>query len=106
MKKILWIVLAIALLIPAPAHADTDCKDCNMSLAEEAGTLGPMSATWVFIVYREEIIEQNQGTSVQQSNRDPVKMFEKLQAEELLGKIGPAIEPYNPEADNRLIQEF
>ena len=104
MKKILFVTVAVALLMPVTAYAAKE--DPQMPLAEDAGALGPMNATWVFIVYREEIIEQNQGTTIQQSNRDPVKMFEKMQAEELLGKIGPCVEPYNPEADNRLIQEF
>jgi len=29
-----------------------------------------------------------------------------LLANELVGKIGPSIEPYDPEGKNRLIQEF
>ena len=28
------------------------------------------------------------------------------QADELAGKIGPAIKPYNPEVQNRMVQEY
>lgn len=105
MKKILFVTVAVALLMPVTAYAAKD--DPQMPLAEDAGSLGPMNATWTFIVYREEISEQiKNDSSVQQYNRSPVRIFEQLQAEELVGKIGPQIEPYNPEKAARLIQDF
>ena len=41
------------------------------------------------------------GADIFQSGAD-----QALQADELVGKIGPAVAEYNAEAENRLIQEY
>ena len=41
------------------------------------------------------------GANIFQSASD-----QALQADELVGKIGPAVAEYNAEAENRLIQEY
>lgn len=47
------------------------------------------------------------GAKVSMGGNDVARAgIARLQADELVGKIGPAVEAYDPEAGNALIQEF
>jgi hypothetical protein len=79
-----------------------------MPLSEDAGAIGPISKEWYRYLMSHDgtKISESSGSSVQEVNRDAGALFDGIQVDELVGKIGPEVTAYDPEADNRLIQEF
>ena len=110
MKKILLVLLLAAVLLPTPAYADDDCRECTMPLAEDPGIIGPAPDWWNFYLSTYYLAnppdDNTTGSSVQEAESSPQSILIKQQIDELIGKIGPKIDPYNPEKGNRLIQEF
>jgi hypothetical protein len=59
-------------------------------------------------IFETTAMRANDGSSGPSSGADVFQSaaFQALQADELAGKIGPAVAEYNAEAENRLIQEY